>query len=106
MDIELYEALTSVNVSPEKAKAVTEAFRREAETRLATKDDLRVTASELRVEMAGVRVEMAGLRTEVRTEIANLRTGMHQMFKDQTRWLGGFIFAAVGLILVGIKLLP
>lgn len=68
MEIELYEALVSANVSPEKAKAVTAAFRREGDTNLASKADLRVLAAELRTEMQALRIEL--IRWQIGTSVA------------------------------------
>ncbi len=74
--IPLYDALPSVNVAPDKAKAVAEAFERERETmvsQLVTKDDL--------------------------------RTSMELLESRLTVKLGAMLFAAVGLAVALIKVL-
>ena len=64
---------------------------------VATRNDLRMTATELRGEMAELRGEMAELRgemAEVRGEIAELRGEMRELFADAHRstvlWLAVF----------------
>ena len=52
--IPLYDALLSVNIAPEKAKAVVEALEQESEsmtTKLVTKDDLKLSLELLESRM-------------------------------------------------------
>ncbi len=67
----LYDALVSINVPSDKARAVVDAMERDMATTLATKQDLRL----LEQQIAGLRGEVgqqiAGLRTELRQEIEN-----------------------------------
>lgn len=67
----LYDALVSINVPSDKARAVIDAMERDMGTILATKQDLQL----LRQEMFGIRTELgqeiSGLRTELRQEIEN-----------------------------------
>jgi hypothetical protein len=56
----LYDALVSISVPSEKARAVVDAMEREMGTTLATKQDLVL-----------LRQEMASLRTELRQELEN-----------------------------------
>jgi hypothetical protein len=74
--------------------------------RLATKDDLALTAADLRTEMADLRTdlrtEMADLRTELRTDMADLRVQFHDdittAFAAQTRTLVIGLISAIVLI--------
>jgi hypothetical protein len=70
---------------------------------VATRDDLRLTASELRADMATMRAdlrsEMADLRTELRADMADLRTELHQGMAAQTRWLTGYMTALSAVML-------
>ncbi|MCU0975535.1 MAG: hypothetical protein MUC71_04390 [Steroidobacteraceae bacterium] len=56
----LYDALVSINVPSEKARAVVDAMERDMGTTLATKQDLKLLEHQL-----------AGMRTELRQEIEN-----------------------------------
>lgn len=87
---------------------------------VATRDDLRLTASELRADMATMRAdlrsqmadlrselrtEMAELRTELRTDMAGLRTELHHGMAAQTRWLTGYMTALSAVMLAVARLL-
>lgn len=56
-----------------------------------TKDDLRVFSAELRAEL--------------RTEMADLRTELHQSVIGQTRWLTGYVTALAAVMLAVASLL-
>ena len=56
----LYDALVSINVPSDKARAVVDAMERDMGTTLATKQDLKLLEHQL-----------AGVRTELRQEIEN-----------------------------------
>jgi hypothetical protein len=58
---------------------------------VATKDDLRVLSAEL--------------RTEFRTELADLRTELHQSIVGQTRWLTGYVTTLSVVMLAVARLL-
>ena len=85
----LYDALVSISVPSDKARAVVDAMERDMGTTLATKsdlDNLRVATKQdlllLKQEMASLGTElkqgMASLRTELRQEMASLRTELKQ----------------------------
>jgi hypothetical protein len=81
--IPLYDALIGVNITPDKAKAVVEAFekeRSEMTANLASKEDLR------------------GLRDEIRQSLVLLESRM-------TIKLGAMLFTAVGLAVALFKVL-
>ncbi len=66
----LYDALVSINVPNDKARAVVDAMERDMGTTIATKTDLQLLRQELiaslasRDELAGVRTDLAGLRQD------------------------------------------
>lgn len=79
----LYDALVSINVPGDKARAVVDAMERDMGTTLATKQDLLLLASKedhllLKQDVALLRQEMAGIRTELKQEIVGLHTGLKQ----------------------------
>ena len=59
--------------------------------------------SEIRTSIAAVE---NGLRAEIRASENGLRAEIKAAELRITLWLGGFIFAAAGLSVAGIKLLP
>jgi hypothetical protein len=66
----LYDALVSINVPNDKARAVVDAMERDMGTTIATKTDLQLLRQELiaslasRDELAGVRTDLAALRQD------------------------------------------
>ena len=87
----LYDALVSINVPGDKARAVVDAMERDMGTTLATKQDLLLLKQDLlllaskedhlllKQDVALLRQEMTNLRTELRQEIANRYTLLVQM---------------------------
>ena len=79
----LYDALVSINVPSDKARAVIDAMERDMGTILATKQDLQMFASktefmELKQDVQLLRQEMFGMRTELGQEISGMRTELKQ----------------------------
>jgi hypothetical protein len=79
----LYDALVSINVPSDKARAVIDAMERDMGTILATKQDLQL----LRQEMFGIRTELgqeiSGMRTELKQEISGVRTELRQEIENR-----------------------
>lgn len=120
----LYDALVSINVPGDKARAVVDAMERDMGTTLATKQDLLLLASKedhlllkqdvalLRQEMvglhAGLRQEMAGLRTELKQEIEGRYTLLDQKLDTVqlriTVRLGSMLIVGFGLAIAAIRL--
>lgn len=120
----LYDALVSINVPGDKARAVVDAMERDMGTTLATKQDLLLLASKedhlllkqdvalLRQEMvglhAGLRQEMAGLRTELKHEIEGRYTLLDQKLDTVqlriTVRLGSMLIVGFGLAIAAIRL--
>ena len=115
----LYDALVSISVPSDKARAVVDAMERDMGTTLATKQDLLL----LRQEMAGLGNElkqgMAGVRTELRQEIESRYTLLDQKIDtlrgDMTRdlaaldlrltiKLGSMLFVGFGLAIAAMRL--
>jgi hypothetical protein len=70
----LYDALVSINVPSDKARAVVDAMERDMGTTLATKQDLQLLATKTEFMALGqdvqlLRQEMTGMRTALRQEI-------------------------------------
>ncbi len=87
----LYDALVSINVPNEKARAVVDAMERDMGTTIATKTDLQLLRQELvaslpsRDDLAGVKADIGALRQEivaVRQEIGVLRQDFGTLRQD------------------------
>jgi len=82
----LYDALVSINVPSDKARAVVDAMERDMATTIATKADLQLVKQELKSEISLVRKDMELLSTTM-----TVRLGSMQMFGL------GLLFAALKL---------
>ena len=82
----LYDALVSINVPNDKARAVVDAMERDMATTIATKADLQLLRSELHQECALIRKDMELMATTI-----IVRTGSMQV-------------VAIGLLFAALKL--
>ncbi|MCU0975526.1 MAG: CCDC90 family protein [Steroidobacteraceae bacterium] len=83
----LYDALVSINVPSDKARAVVDAMERDMGTTLATKQDLLLIRQEVENRYELLSRDIGGLRTEVGKDIGSLRIELGSlrasMEKDQ-----------------------
>ncbi len=86
----LYDALVSINVPNDKARAVVDAMERDMATTIATKADLQILRSELHQECALIRKDMEIMATTISTNII-VRTG-------------SMLVVAIGLLFAALKL--
>ena len=86
----LYDALISINVPNDKARAVVDAMERDMATTIATKADLQLLRSELHQECALIRKDMAIMAATISTNIT-LRTG-------------SMLVVVIGLLFAALKL--
>ena len=91
--VSLYDALVSIDVPTEKARAVIDAMERDMGATLATKTDLLLLRQELRQEMGELKQEF----TLVRKEMELQRSSM-------TVRLGSIQVVAAGLLFAALKL--
>ena len=82
----LYDALVSINVPNDKARAVVDAMERDMGTTLAAKSDLQM------------------LRQELVQEIVLVRKDMELLRSSMTIRLGSMLFVGLGLLLAALKL--
>ncbi|HPF25714.1 MAG TPA: hypothetical protein P5528_14210 [Steroidobacteraceae bacterium] len=68
----LYDALISINVSNDRARAVVDAMGRDMGTMLATKSDLNMLRGELRQELALVRKDLEILATSMTLRLGSM----------------------------------
>ena len=117
--LSLYDALVSVNIPADKARAVVAALEQEMTSVLATKSDIELLRQELRSVRDSLRQEFAtGLgsqRQEFVAEIGSLRQELHSvrdsMKKDlqlvqqgMTIRLGVLMAVSMSLLFAGLKL--
>ena len=113
----LYDALVSINVPNDKARAVVDAMERDMGTTIATKTDLQMLRQELiasvasRDEVAGVRTDLAALRQDhvlLRKDLDVLASGFHRdlelLSTTMTVRLGSMLMVGLGVLFAALKL--
>jgi hypothetical protein len=113
----LYDALVSINVPNDKARAVVDAMERDMGTTIATKSDLQLFRQELIATLAGrdetksdvaaVRNELALVRNEVvlvRNDVALIRKDMEISATTMTVRLGSMLIVGLGLLFAALEL--
>jgi hypothetical protein len=102
----LYDALVSIHVPNDKARAVVDAMERDMGTTMATKTDLQLLRQELLSSLAS-RDELAALRTdfgELRQDSALIRKEMELLSSTLTIRLGSMLMLGLGLLFAALKL--
>ncbi len=119
----LYDALVSIHVPNDRARAVVDAMERDMATHLATKPDLEslraatqadfaLLRQEMRTEFAAVRQEMraefAAVRQEMQSEFAavrqELRSELELLRSSMTIRLGSMLVVGLSLLFAALKL--
>jgi hypothetical protein len=109
----LYDALVSINVPGDKARAVVDAMERDMGTTLATKQDLLLLATRddllaTKQDVLLLRQEVSGLRTELRQEIENRYVLLDQKIDTAqlrtTVQLGSMLIVGFGLAIAAMRL--
>ena len=108
----LYDALVSIHVPNDKARAVVDAMERDMGSTIATKIDLQMLRQELvtslasRDEMADVRADIGVLRQDigmVRQDIVLVRKDMELLSSRMIVQLGSMLFVGFGLMIAALK---
>ncbi len=104
----LYDALVSINVPNDKARAVVDAMERDMATTIATKSDLQLLKQEL---TAAITTNASGLQQEIaliRQECALTRKDMEIMAATLSTNIivrtGSMLVVAMGLLFAALKL--
>jgi hypothetical protein len=116
----LYDALVSINVPSDKARAVVDAMERDMGTTLATKQDLLLLATRedllgtkqelgsLKQDFAMLRQELSAVQRELKQEIENRFALLSQEIGTQTLKmtvrLGSMLFLGLGLTIAALRL--
>ena len=101
----LYDALVSIDVPNDKARAVVDAMERDMGTTIATKTDLQILRQELvsslasRDELAAVRADIAGLRQDN----ALIRKDMEILSTTMTVRLGSMLIVGLSVLFAALK---
>jgi hypothetical protein len=93
----LYDALISINVPGDKARAVVDAMERDMGTTLATKVDLQILRQEVENRLALVTRDIASLRNDMTRDLEALRLSM-------TVRLGSMLLVGFGTTLAALRL--
>ena len=102
----LYDALVSINVPNDKARAVVDAMERDMVCMLATKSDLSLLRQELVATLAG-RDEVAAIKADVaslRNDVALVRKDMEILSTTMTVRLGSMLIVGLGLLFAALEL--
>ncbi len=112
----LYDALVSIHVPNDKARAVVDAMERDMGTTIATKSDLQLLRQELtsamsllatKEELRAVRADIAELRQDnalVRKDMEIQSTKMDILSTTMTVRLGSMLMFGLGLLFAALKL--
>jgi hypothetical protein len=93
----LYDALVSINIPNDKARAVVDAMERDMGTTLATKADLENFRT-------ATKADMQLLRQELISMISDLRKDMEILSTTMTVRLGLMLMLGLGLLFAALKL--
>ena len=100
----LYDALVSVNVPNDKARAVVDAMERDMGTTIATKADLQLLRSEFHQECTLIRQECALIRKDMEIMATTLANNISMISSNLTLRMGSMLVVAMGLLFAALKL--
>ena len=102
----LYDALVSINVPNDKARAVVDAMERDMGTTIATKADLQMLRQELTSQISSLatRAEVLAVKAELRQECALIHKDMELLSSTMTVRLGSMLMLGLGLLFAALKL--
>ena len=93
----LYDALLSIHVPNDKARAVVDAMERDMGTTIATKADLQILRQDLTSSLND-------LRHELRHDIALVRKDMEILSNTMTVRLGSMLIVGLSVLFAALKL--
>ena len=107
----LYDALVSINVPNDKARAVVDAMERDMATTIATKADLHLLKQDLHLLKQDLHLLKQELTALIQTSVAELRQETTLIRKDMellsttmTVRLGSMLIVGLGLLFAALKL--
>ena len=104
----LYDALVSINVPNDKARAVVDAMERDMATTIATKADLQLLKQELtsaiNTNVSELRQEIALVRKDMEIMAATLSANIATQSTNIIVRTGSMLVVAMGLLFAALKL--
>jgi hypothetical protein len=105
----LYDALVSIHVPNDKARAVVDAMERDMGTTIATKADLQILRQDLTSLVNGnvalINSNVSDLRHELRHEIGLVRKEMELLSSRMVVQLGSMLVVGFGVMIAALKFL-
>ena len=102
--VSLYDALVSIAVPADKARAVAEAMERDMGVTLATKSDIQLLRQELGQLKQEVSLELGQLKQEFGLQLNLVRKEMELLRSSMTLRLGSIQVVTAGLLFAALKL--
>jgi len=105
--LSLYDALVSVNIPADKARAVVAALEQEMTNVLATKSDIELLRQELKSQIGSLRQEFASEHGSLRQELHSVRDSLKKdlllVQQGMTIRLGVLMAVSMSLLFAGLK---
>ena len=101
LQFNMYEVLKELQVSPEKAHALSEAYNRDREQVRKEVQDM----VDKQLHSYATQSEVAQAVGRVEKVVYELRADLHKAMNDQLRWVIGTQIAVTGLAIAAFKLL-
>jgi hypothetical protein len=98
----LYDALVSINVPDEKAKAVIDAMEREMMEKLATKSDLENVRLATKADLSGFRTEISGELKLLRQEMSAMGNSLSKDMQIQMAALQNGLTVRLGMMMAAM----
>lgn len=100
----LYDALVSINVPNDRARAVVDAMERDMGTTLATKSDIGELRIATKADLAELRSANKADVAELRHEVALIRKDLQLLETSMTVRLGSMLVVVAGVLFAALKL--
>ena len=104
--VSMYDALISVQVPGDKARAVAEALESDMSVHLATRQDLLLLRKDVDVLRKDMDTGFALVREEMKAGLALVKAEFKQDLSQQTARLGVMMAGALTLLFAALKLVP
>ena len=104
LEFALYDALVSIDVPAEKARAVIDALEHDMGSTLATKQDLLLVKQDLQLVKQGLESRIDGVARDVARLDQKLTSELELLRSWMTVRLGSILVVAMGLLFAALKL--
>jgi hypothetical protein len=100
----LYDALVSINVPTDKAKAVVDAMERDMTTLLASKSDIAMLRQDLDGARVATKSDIAMLRQDLETTRTLFSKDLELLRSSMAIRLGSMLIVGLGVLFAALKL--